>query len=76
MNQWQWPTHTNWFNGINQRINFGANGNGAANRTSLVGPAMPYKSYESTATASDEKGNFSMRFDFEVDEVPPCPPTT
>ena len=73
---YQWPTHTNWFNGINQRINFGANGNGAANRTSLVGPAMPYKSYESTATASDEKGNLVLftngvnLWDGNLNEIP------
>ena len=56
-NQWQWPTHTNWFFGDAQKIRFGASGSAGPVVSSITGAGSPYKSYESCASASDESGN-------------------
>ena len=57
MNQWQWPTHNNWFFGQAQIMNFGSDGTGVPSVSTKVGPGSPYPAYESSATASDEDGN-------------------
>ena len=56
-NQSQWPTHSNWFFGQAQMMNFGATGTGAPSVSTKVGPGSPYPAYESCASASDEDGN-------------------
>ncbi|MFZ9955582.1 MAG: gliding motility-associated C-terminal domain-containing protein [Flavobacteriales bacterium] len=56
-NQWQWPTHTNWFFGDARKISFGAGGSSAASIGTITGAGSPFKSYESCAAASDESGN-------------------
>ena len=55
--QSQWPTHSNWFFGQAQMMNFGAAGTGAPSVSTKVGPGSPYPAYESCASASDEDGN-------------------
>ncbi len=56
-NQWQWPTHANWYFGQAQKINFGATGNSAPTISTITGSGSPFPDYESCATASDESGN-------------------
>lgn len=56
-NEWQWPTHANWFVGKGNNVNFG-NGTAGASATALTGPsAWAAPVYESTAAASDNSGN-------------------
>jgi gliding motility-associated-like protein len=53
-NQWQWPTHSNWFAGQSQMISFGDSGTTSATVTTQ---ASTHTAYESSASASDEEGN-------------------
>ena len=54
-NEWQWPTHTNWFVGKGNKIDFG---DGTASPSaSNINPAAWAPVYESTAAASDNDGN-------------------
>ena len=59
MNQWQWPTHTNWFVGTNNHVNFGANGSQGPTIGTMVIPSNTWKVkvYESSSAASDNEGN-------------------
>ena len=73
---YQWPTHTNWFNGQAQSLKFGSNGSSAPTLTTIAGAGAPYKSYESTSTASDENGNLVLftngvnLWDGNLNEIP------
>lgn len=56
-NQWQWPTHSNWYFGYHNLMSFG-NGTAAPSTSSLTGAiSWGEKVYESCATASDNDGN-------------------
>lgn len=56
-NEWQWPTHTNWYFGYHNKMNFGT-GSSAPTASALTGAvSWGEKSYESCATASDNNGN-------------------
>jgi len=57
LNQWQWPTHTNWFSGKAQMMTFGADGIGGVSVSTKIGAGSPFTAYESCASASDEDGN-------------------
>ena len=57
INQSQWPTHSNWYFGKAQIMNFGAAGTGAPSISEKIGPGSPFTAYESCASASDEDGN-------------------
>lgn len=57
LNSWEWPTHTNWYSGQAQMMNFGASGGSGATNSTFVGPSAPFFAYESCASASDEDGN-------------------
>lgn len=59
-NEWAWPTHTNWFLGRAQNIDFGASGTGAPTVSTIVGAGSPFTGYESCASASDEDGNLVL----------------
>ncbi len=54
-NQWQWPTHTNWYFGKEKKLNFGANGSTAPILSTLTTGGID--SYEGTSSISDESGN-------------------
>lgn len=57
-NEWQWPTHTNWYFGYHNKMSFGASGTGAPTTSALTGAvSWGEKVYESCATASDNAGN-------------------
>ncbi|MCX6182290.1 MAG: gliding motility-associated C-terminal domain-containing protein [Bacteroidetes bacterium] len=56
-NEWQWPTHTNWFFGKGKNVGFGASGSGASTVTALTGGAFWFPSYEAVSSVSDESGN-------------------
>ncbi len=57
-NQWQWPTHTNWYFGVEKGVSFGATGSSAPALTNR--PTGGYSSYEGVASVSDENGNLVM----------------
>lgn len=54
-NEWQWPTHSNWFVGKGNKVSFGDGT--AAPSASNINPAAWAPVYESTAAASDNDGN-------------------
>ena len=54
-NEWQWPTHSNWFVGQGNKVSFGDGT--AAPSASNINPAAWAPVYESTAAASDNDGN-------------------
>jgi len=57
-NEWQWPTHSNWFVGYNNLVSFGAAGTSAPSAGQTAGPLVWDKRvYESSAAASDNSGN-------------------
>ena len=58
-NEWQWPTHSNWFVGWSNRVSFGASGT-AAPAASDIGAGAWAPVYESTAAASDNDGNLVL----------------
>jgi len=54
-NQWQWPTHSNWYFGKEKKLFFGAGGSTAPVLSNLTTGGID--SYEGTASISDESGN-------------------
>lgn len=54
-NEWQWPTHSNWFVGQGNKVNFGSGT--SAPTASNINPSAWAPVYESTAAASDNDGN-------------------
>jgi gliding motility-associated-like protein len=59
-NEWQWPTHSNWFVGKGNNVNFG-DGTSAPTTTGITTSAKwDAPVYESTAAASDNAGNMVL----------------
>ncbi|MFM7022807.1 MAG: gliding motility-associated C-terminal domain-containing protein [Flavobacteriales bacterium] len=56
-NEWQWPTHTNWFFGKGKKIDFGTSGSSASTVGTLTGGVFWFPSYEAVSSVSDENGN-------------------
>jgi hypothetical protein len=59
-NQWTWPTHAKWYYGDGNILSFGATGSATGTSSKFTGAGSPFKSYESTASACDEKGNLIL----------------
>ncbi len=56
-NEYQWPTHTNWYFGKGKKMDFGATGSAASTVGTLTGGAFWFPSYEAVSSVSDESGN-------------------
>lgn len=57
---YKWATHSKWYYGKSNLLDFGASGTGAGTRVDLTGPVGWYQSYESVASACDNSGNLVL----------------
>lgn len=56
----KWATHSNWFFGKGNMLNFGTSGNASPSVKIQYGAGSPFWTYESCASVSDESGNLIL----------------
>ena len=57
---YKWPTHSKWYFGKGNILNFGTNGTTTPTAIAASGSGSPFTGYESCASASDESGNMVL----------------